>query len=153
MKQQRDLTNSKDEDNLQVLRVAQNFKKVFFIWRDPKFYYFLENSPLKFLQSTLSKCFISFKFTDLEYTFFFRWLSERKVPTFLKFVCNVITVLGKWDENCGGMTQYRVSLLGFHTSHSIFKYMFLVTLLSFLEDYFLFSLAETELTFYKLRYI
>ena len=153
MKQQRDITKSKEEDKLLVLRVAQNFKNFFFIWRDPKFYYFLENGPLKFLQPTLSKCFISFTFTDLVYTFLIRWLSESKVSTFLKFVCNEITVLGQWDENWGGMIQYRVSLLGFHTRHSLFKYMFLVTLLSFLEDFFLFSLAETEWTFYKVRYI
>ena len=75
------------------------------------------------------------------------------MSTFHNFVCNVPTVLGKWDENLDGMSQKRMSLLGFHTSHSNFKCMFLVKLLCFLKSFFQFSLAETGVTFNKERYV
>jgi len=147
LKERRDLTKSMKGGSLQELRVAQTFKKFFSIRSDPSG----KQSPEIFIIS--SSCFLSFGFTDINYSFSIRWLSEIKAPTFHKPVCNVLAVLGKWDENWGGMTQYRMSLLGFHTSHCLFKYMFLVKMMCFLEDCFLFSLAETELTFNKMNYI
>jgi hypothetical protein len=95
------------------------------------------------LQSALSKCFLSFMFTDLNYSFLILWPIKRQVSTFQKFVCKVLTVFGKKDENCVGMSEYNISLLGFHTSHSLIKCMFLVKILCFWKGFFLFSLAET----------
>ena len=69
------------------------------------------------------------------------------MPTFHKFVCNVLTVLGKRDENWVECRNIGCRFWGF--TQFIFKCMFLVKLLCFLKGFFLFSLAETVVTFNK----
>lgn len=78
----------------------------------------------KFLQSTLSKWLISFSFTDLNYSCLIRWPIRGQLPTFHTFVFNVPKVLGKLVENWGGMSQYRISLLGFHKSKYVQMFAF-----------------------------
>ena len=114
------------------------WKEIFSLRWDPNFLYHLHNGPQYFY----NKHFLSGFFPSASLTSVIRWPIKRQVSTFHNFVCNVPTVLGKWDENLDGMSQKRMSLLGFHICHSTFKCMFLVNLLCFLKSFFQFSLAE-----------
>ena len=67
------------------------------------------------------------------------------MPTFHKFVCNVLTVLGKRDENW--VECHNIGCVSGVTHNSLYLQMFLVKLLCFLKGFFPFSLAETVVTF------